>query len=186
MSSSTLGASGKDTTAFFSDISHLDSTSLSGPPISSNSTMDEISTHATKRAALLVRNELRAEKRFNEQADVSEDEILSEEEPNFEEEEESAIDDEFTKLQKLSPDGFKVALNFSINRAAEAGFAAASHSVSKHASVSPTKPSATFNRYATVFKVADEISGDEIPRQEIPDSRLYLETCSGSCAPRST
>jgi len=131
--------------------------------------MDEISTHATKRAALLVRNELRAEKRFNEQADVSEDEILSEEEPNFEEEEESAIDDEFTKLQKLSPDDFKVALNFSINRAAEAGFAAASHSVSKHASVSPTKPSATFNRYATVFKVADEISGDEIPRQEIPD-----------------
>jgi hypothetical protein len=78
--------------------------------------MDEISTRATKRAALLIRNELRAEKRFDGEADVSEDKILSEEEPNFEEGEEPAVDDKFTKLQKLSPDDFKVALNFLINR----------------------------------------------------------------------
>ena len=34
-------------------------------------------------------------------------------------------EDEFSKLQNLSPKDFKVALNFSINRAAEAGYAAA-------------------------------------------------------------
>jgi hypothetical protein len=49
------------------------------------------------------------------------------------------------------------------------GFAATSHSVSKHASVSSTKPGTTFNHYAMVFKVTDEILGDEIPCQEIPD-----------------
>jgi hypothetical protein len=77
-------------------------------------------------------------------------------------------DDEFATLQNMSTNDFKAALNFSINRAAKAGFTAALGSSSKQAPIAP-KSSTTFDRYATVFKVSDEILGEEIPRQEIPD-----------------
>jgi len=61
-------------------------------------------------------------------------------------------------------------LNFSINCAAEASFAAASNSVAiKEPSTTSFSKSTPFNCYATVFKVADEISVDKIPCEEIPD-----------------
>jgi hypothetical protein len=170
MPRSTVGAPGKDTATFYSDISHLNMSSSNEPPItSSDSTTDETHDRAARRAATLIRNERRADKRNFGDADVSDDEVVSDDDPNYEEHDDLIIDDKFVKLQNLSPDDFKAALNFSINRAAEAGFAAASHSSSKEAPISAIKSSTVFNRYATVFKVADKVSGDEIPRQEIPD-----------------
>jgi len=139
------------------------------PITASDSTTDEVQDRAAKRAATLDRNERRADKRNIGEADVSEDEVVSEDNPIYEDRDNFVIDDEFAKLQNLSPDDFKAALNFSINRAAEAGFAAASQSSSKETPISAAKSSAVFNCYATVFKVADEVSGDEIPHQEIPD-----------------
>lgn len=172
MSRSTVGASGKDTSSFHADISRLNTSTSNEPPMShSDSTMDESLNCSTKRAFILSRNEQRAVRRDAEELNVSDDEILSEmdPEPAIDEGEEFFNQDEFSKLQNLSPDDFKVALNFSINRAAEAGFAAASNSVATKEPTTSTSKSTPFNRYATVFKVADEISGDEIPRQEIPD-----------------
>ena len=170
MPRSTVGAPGKDTSVFYSDVSHLNMSSLNELPITaSDSTTDEVQDRAAKRAATLDRNERRADKRNIGEADVSEDEVVSEDNPIYEDRDNFVIDDEFAKLQNLSPDDFKAALNFSINHAAEAGFAAASQSSSKETPISAAKSSAVFNRYATVFKVADEVSGDEIPHQEIPD-----------------
>ena len=60
--------------------------------------------------------------------DVSDDEVISDNnlELDLNEGEEPVIGkDEFSKLQNLSPEDFKVALNYSINHAAEAGYAAA-------------------------------------------------------------
>jgi len=96
-------------------------------------------------------------------ADVSKNEVVSDDGQNYEE------GDEFSKLQNLSPDNFKAALNFSINCAAEAGFTAASHSSSKEAPISAVKSSTVFNCYATIFKIADKVSSDKICHQEIPD-----------------
>jgi hypothetical protein len=175
MSRSTVGASGKDTSNFISDISHRHMPSPNEPPISSSdATVDEASVRAANRAATIERNELRADKRSAGEVDVSDDEVLSEHdlEPDLDREEDPLVDnDEFSKLQCLSPDDFKIALNFSINHAAEAGYAAAigsGGSASKESGLSSSKSSSTFNRHATVFKVADETSGEEIPRQEIP------------------
>jgi hypothetical protein len=129
--------------------------------------MNESSNRASRRAAIVANNLKRAEHRVNGDGNVSEDEILSEvaeegrSEPNIDK------DDEFAALQNMSHDDFKAAMNFSINRAAEAGFHAAGGSSNKSTPVS-AKASA-FNRHAIVFKVADEMSGEEIPRQEIPD-----------------
>src|SRR5882762_4450694 len=170
MPRSTVGAPGKDTSVFYSDVSHLNMSSSNELPITAlDSTTDEVQDRAAKRAATLDRNERRADKRNIGEADVSEDEVVSEDNPIYEDRDNFVIDDEFAKLQNLSPDDFKAALNFSINRAAEAGFAAASQSSSKETPISAAKSSAVFNCYATVFKVADEVSGDEIPHQEIPD-----------------
>ena len=107
--------------------------------------------------------------------DVTDNEVLSERdlEPDLDREEEPLVDDnEFSKLQCLSPDDFKITLNFSINHAAEARYTAAigsGSSTSKESGLSSSKSSSTFNCHTTVFKVADETSREEIPRQEIPD-----------------
>ena len=82
-------------------------------------------------------------------------------------------DDEFSALQHLSKADFKKVINFSLKSAAEAAVAA-TQSVSSSAPITSQKTSTPFNRHAIVFKVADEISGDEIPRQEIPDRILKL------------
>ena len=130
MSSSTVGASGKDTSAFVSDISRLNTSDSNNSPESpSNSTMDEIPDHTAKRIAVLARNNERDGKRIAGIVNFCEDEVLSDEDPNCDEEEVFGADDEFAKLQNLSPNDFKVAMNFSINHAAEAGFAAARSSI---------------------------------------------------------
>jgi hypothetical protein len=100
--------------------------------------------------------------------DVSEDEVFSESDlkPDLDREEEPVVsENEFSKLQNLSPED----LNFSINCVAEAGYAAAigSDSILKESGTS-SKSSATFDCHTTVFKVADETSREEIPCQEIP------------------
>ena len=54
---------------------------------------------------------------------------------------------------------------------AEAGYAAAigsGGSTSKESGLSSSKSPSTFDHHATVFKVGDETSGEEILRQEIP------------------
>jgi hypothetical protein len=173
MSRSTVGASGKDTSNFRSDISHLHMPSSNEAPISSSdATVDEASVRAANRVATIERNEQRADKQSAGEVDVSDDEVFSDDlEPDLDGGEEPLVDDdEFSKLQGLSPDDFKIALNFSINCAAEAGYAAAigsGGSTSKDSGLSSSKSSSTFNRHATVFKVVDETSGEEIPRQEI-------------------
>jgi hypothetical protein len=118
MSRSTVGASGKDTSSFHADISRLNTSTSNEPPMShSDSTMDESLNCSTKRAFILSRNEQRAVRRDAEELNVSDDEILSEmdPEPAIDEGEEFFNQDEFSKLQNLSPDDFKVALDFSIN-----------------------------------------------------------------------
>lgn len=125
MSSSTVGAPGKDTSAFLADISRFNmATSHESPESPSDSTTDEISVRTAKRTAVLVRNNERAEKRSAGNENVSEDEVLPDENPDHDEEDVFVVDDEFAKLQNLSPEDFKVALNFSMNHAAEAGFSA--------------------------------------------------------------
>jgi hypothetical protein len=82
-------------------------------------------------------------------------------------------DDEFDALQHLSKADFKKVINFSLKSAAEAAVAA-TQSISSSAPITTQKTSTPFNQNAIVFKVADEISGDENPRQEIPDCILKL------------
>jgi hypothetical protein len=157
MPDSVAGATGKDTSNFVSDISRLNMSSTEDTAISpSDSTMDETSSRTARNAAILVRNEDRTRRKDIGEVDVSDDEILLE----------SDLEDE-GDMPNVTDD-FKAALNFSINRAAEAGFAAASGSAAKQTAIS-SKASTAFDRYATVFKVADKVSGDEIPRQEIHD-----------------
>lgn len=169
MTSSTAGATGKDTSEFVSNISRLPMPSSNDPAVTlSDSTMEESSYRSDMNSAILIRNQERARRKDSGEVDVSDDEILLEAVYEPEEEDNSNVADDFSTLQNMSPVDFKAALNFSINRAAEAGYAAASCSSTKQTPISP-KSSIPFNRYATIFKVADEISGDEIPRQEIPD-----------------
>jgi hypothetical protein len=76
-------------------------------------------------------------------------------------------EDEFTAIQNLSPADFKNVINFSLKNAAEAAAA-----FSKGKSVTPISANSKaipFDRHAIVFKEADEITGDVIPHQEIPD-----------------
>ncbi|KIM71790.1 hypothetical protein PILCRDRAFT_16724 [Piloderma croceum F 1598] len=157
MSRSTVGASGKDTINSHSDISHLYMSSSNEAPISSSdATADEASARAANRAATTERNEQKADKRSAGEENISDDEVLSERdlEPDLDREEEPLVDDdEFSKLQGLSPDDFKIALNFSINRAAEAGYAVAigtGGSTSKDSGLSSSKSSSTFLHYHRV------------------------------------
>ena len=174
MSKSTVGASGKDTTEFHSNVSRVHNPAPIEIPISSSDvTADEASIRAANQAAIISRNNEKSANRRAGEMDVSDDELLSESDLDQElDKGEDLVDnDEFSKLQNLSPEDFKIALNFSINRAAEAGYAAAFGSdscVSKGSGPSSSKSSSSFDRHAIVFKVADETSGEEIPRQEIP------------------
>ena len=165
MSKSTVGASGKDTTDFHSDVSCVHKPAPIEIPISSsNVTADKTSIHAANQAAIFSRNNEKSVKRCAGEMDVSDDELLSENDLDQESDkgEDLVVDNEFSKLQNLSPEDFKIALNFSINRAAEAGYAAAFGSdscVSKGSGPSSSKSSSSFNRHAIVFKVVDETSG---------------------------
>jgi hypothetical protein len=79
-------------------------------------------------------------------------------------------DDEFSTLQNLSKADFRKVINFSLKSAAEAAIAATQNvAASQLTPISASKASTPFNCHAIVFKVADEISGDKIPCQEIPD-----------------
>ena len=108
---------------------------------------------------------------INGEERISEDDVISDHQQdneNYGEEIFVEDNDESTTLQNMSANDFEAALNFLINQAAKAGFAATLGSSSKQTPI-PLKSSTTFNCYSTVFKVSDEISGEEIPHQEIPD-----------------
>lgn len=71
-------------------------------------------------------------------------------------------DDEFNALQHLSKADLKKVINFLLKSAAEAT-AAATQSISSSAPMTTQKTLTLFNQNAIIFKVANEISGDEIP-----------------------
>src|SRR6267154_4112195 len=172
---STSGATGKDISEFQSrilnsEIIHENSGS------STSATLDEIPDRFRKNAGIAARNKDRAARRAEnlDNEVVSEDERILGSEENEDNIENRPVDDdeddEFSTLQKLSKADFRKVINFSLKSAAEAA-AATTQNVPPNqlTPISSSKTSVSFNRHAIVFKVADEISGDEIPRQEIPD-----------------
>lgn len=93
------------------------------PPVSSSdATADEIFICTANWAAILIRNQQRADKRSAGEVDVLDDEVLSNDDlkSNINKGEEFSVEEDFSKLQNLSPEDFKTALNFSINCAAKA------------------------------------------------------------------
>jgi len=175
-SMSTTGATGKDTSTFANDISRFNTADKSSGSRTS-STMDEVPNRFRQNAGIAARNKDRDDRRTTDNnAEVSENEELI----GVENAEDSVLgqvgeddEDEFSTLQHLSKADFKRVINFSLKSAAEAA-AAATQSVTSSAPITSQKTPTPFNRHAIVFKVADEISGDEIPRQEIPDCILKL------------
>jgi hypothetical protein len=174
---SIIGATGKDTSTFANDISRFNIANESSGSRTSSS-MDEVPDRFRKNAGIAARNKVRDERRVSkDNDDVSENEELIGEEivESPAEKDMGQVkdddDDEFSALQNLSKADFKKVINFSLKSAAEAA-AAATQSVASSTPITSQK--APFNRHAIVFKVADEISGDEIPRQEIPDCILKL------------
>jgi hypothetical protein len=173
------GATGKDTSAFASDISRFNTADKSSGSHTS-STTDDVSDRFRRNAGIAARNKDRDDARVNDShAEVSENEELIGED-NAQSPVENVLgeiggddDDEFDALQHLSKADVKKVINFSLKSAAEAA-AAATQSISSSAPITTQKTSTPFNRNAIVFKVADKISGDEIPRQEIPDCILKL------------
>jgi hypothetical protein len=169
------GASGKDISEFQSRISNAE-TIHENSGSSTSATMDDVPDRFRKNAGIAARNKVRADRRAeNSNAeDVSEDEIMLGSE-NIEDRIETQPvdndeDDEFTTLQNLSKADFRKVINFSLKNAAEAAIAVTQNVTSSQVTpISSSKTASPFNRHAIVFKVADEISGDEIPRQEIPD-----------------
>ena len=104
MSSSTVGASGKDTSNFHANISCLDTSTSNEPPVShADSTMDKSLNCSTKCAFVLSRNEQRAVRRDVKKMNVSDNEALSkmDPEPDVDEGEEFITQDKFSKLQNL-------------------------------------------------------------------------------------
>jgi hypothetical protein len=138
--------------------------------------MDDVPDRFRKNAGIAARNKDRAERRTENlnNEDVSEDERILGSEDNEDRIEKQPVDDddddEFSTLQNLSKADFRKVINFSLKSATEAAVAATQNVPSNQATpISSSKTTTPFNRHAIVFKVADEISGDEIPRQEIPD-----------------
>jgi hypothetical protein len=90
---------------------------------------------------------------INGEERISKEDVISEHQQDVEDHgEEIFIDDnnEFATLQNMSTNDFKTALNFSINRAAKAGFTATLGSSLKQTPI-PSKSSTTFNHYATAL-----------------------------------
>jgi hypothetical protein len=171
---SSIGASGKDTSTFIADITANNHTTNSSGS-NTTATMDDISERFRQNAAIAARNKYREDRRAIEglEGDISDDEELisggGEIEVELNEEPEADEEDEIVAIQNLSPADFKKVINFSLKNAAEAAAA-----ITSGKSVTPipaitTPKSIPFDRHAIVFKEADEISGDVIPRQEIPD-----------------
>jgi hypothetical protein len=165
---SLIGAPGKDTSNFLTEINQNKPSDNS----SGSTAMDDI---LDRNVAIAARNNLREERRAIEdhEGDVSDNEesipgenaIVPEdvEGPEIEQE------DEFTAIQNLSPTDFKKVISFSLKNAAEAAAAISSGKPNAPVSVNSSSKGVPFDRHAIVFKEADEISGDVIPRQEIPD-----------------
>jgi hypothetical protein len=82
----------------------------------------------------------------------------------------SLEDNKFSALQNLSKADFQKVIKFSLKSATEAAITAMQNvSSSQVTPIASSKTVTPFNHHGIVFKVADKISGDEIPRQEIPD-----------------
>ena len=172
---STFGATGKDISDFQLRISNSETIhENSGSSISA--TVDDVPDRFRKNAETAARNKDCANRRAENRSDndVSEDERMLSFNGNNDRVEDQPVDDEeedeFAALQNLSRADFWKVINFSLKSAAEAAIAATQTASSSQAiSTSSAKAPVPFNRHAIVFKVADEISGDEIPCQEIPD-----------------
>jgi hypothetical protein len=165
------GASGKDTSNFLAEIAR------NSPPLNSSgsntfATMDDIPDRSRRNTAISARNKYREDRRAIEgqEGDISDNEELipGDDESKIEPDKEPEVqeEDEFAAIQKLSPADFKRVISFSLKNAAEA---AAAISGGKVNTPIPVTKGISFDRHAIVFKEADEISGDVIPRQEIPD-----------------
>ena len=119
MSSSTARASGKDTSAFLSNISHINRPQPTNPPVSaSNPAMDDNSMHTTSSTAIQTCNDACDESVINGEERISEDDVISDHQQdneNYGEEIFIEDNDEFTTLQNMSTNDFKATLNFSIN-----------------------------------------------------------------------
>jgi hypothetical protein len=168
---STIGASGKDTSNFLAEIKQNKPSDNSSGSITSTA-MDDI---CDRNVAIVARNKLREERRAIEDHEgvVSDNEESIPEkdviEPERVERLEVEPEDEFTAIQNLSPTDFKKVISFSLKNAAEAAAAISSGKPNTPVSVNSSSKGVPFDRHAIVFKEADEVSGDVIPRQEIPD-----------------
>lgn len=168
MTRSTAGATGKSTSSFVSDIVNFGSVAPN-PRVS----MVGMSARVAKISEISDRNKVRAEQRAAGAQEVSDDEEVSGSE--FDNDEEVTAgknldeEDEFLALQNLSPADFKVAMEFALKRAAEASSNTRAGPDAINLVPAPVAPKNVFNCHAIVFRVADEVSGNEIPRQEVPD-----------------
>jgi hypothetical protein len=169
---STSGATGKDVSDFRSRI--LNSESIhEKADFRASTPADKIPDRFRKNAGIAARNKDRVGRRNDNPGneEVSDDERILDSEDEIEYQQDiGGEDDKFSALQNLSKADFRKVINFSLKSAAEAAVAATQNVTSNQLTpISTSKVVTPFNRHAIVFKVADEISGDEIPRQEIPD-----------------
>jgi hypothetical protein len=163
---STTGATGKDTSNFVNDISRFNTVDESSGTHTST-TMDEVLNCFCKNAGMAACNKDRDDRRDADyNAELSENEELIGEE-NVENPIKDDLgqvggedDDEFSALQHLSKANFKKVINFSLKSTTEA----TTQSTTSSAPITSQKTSTPFNQHAIVFRVADEILGDEIPR----------------------
>jgi hypothetical protein len=171
---SSVGATGKNASVFLTEISQNNLANNSSGS-NTSATMDDISDRFRKNAAIAARNKYREDRRAIEglEGDISDNEELNidHEEIGIEHNEEPEVeeDDEFAAIQNLSASDFKKVISFSLKNAAEAATIISSEKSAAPISASTTSKSVPFDRHAIVFKEADEISGEVIPRQEIPD-----------------
>jgi hypothetical protein len=166
---STSGATGKDVSEFQSRISNVE-TIRENSGSSTSATMDDVPDRFRKNAGIATRNKDHVDRRAecSNAEDVSEDEIMLGSEDIEDRIKNQPVnnneDDEFTTLQNLSKADFRKVINFSLKNTAEAAIAVTQNVTSSQVTpISSSKAASPFNRHAIVFKVADEISGDEIP-----------------------
>jgi hypothetical protein len=135
--------------------------------------MDEVPDCFRKNTGIAAGNKDHADRHTENlnNEDVSEDKrILSSEDNKDRQPVDDDEDNKFSTLQNLSKADFRKVIKFSLKSAAEAAITAMQNvSFSQVAPISSLKTVTPFNHHAIVFKVADKISGDEIPHQEIPN-----------------
>jgi len=171
-SMSTSGATGKDVAEFPSRISNS-KTIPENSGFSISATMDEVLDHFRKNTGIAAGNKDCADRcteNLNNEDVLEDKRILSSEDNKDRQPVDNNEDDKFSALQNLSKADFRKVIKFSLKSAAEAAITAMQNvSSSQVTPIASSKTVTPFNHHAIVFKVADNISGDDIPHQEIPD-----------------